>query len=135
MRNPFRPVHRTFSDVADVMLFQPGKVGTIEGYSGQWTVAGVLCFVGMVAACYIDMPEMGVSGASLLGAAVLGVLIYWSRLDNEALQRSYVCAGTTGAFGVVYMVATTLPAKAVLTLWLAAAWLVYLRARMASPRR
>lgn len=132
MKNPFLTIHRLFSDVTDVAIFKPEKVRPVDGYKGAWIAAGVLAFIGTTAACHKDFAIIGVPGAALLAAGVVAVIVHWSRINTEAMQRSYVAAALVGVFGLLYQVAAFWPAKAALSFWLAAAWVIYLRHRTAA---
>jgi hypothetical protein len=135
MTNPFRVIHRVFSDVTEVAIFQPGKVKPIERHQGPWTAAAALALIGTTAACHKDFAVIGLPGALLLAAGVVAVVLHWSRIDTEALQRSYVAAALVGVFGLLYQAAALWPARAALSFWLTAAWVIYLRHRTTEQRR
>lgn len=135
MTNPFRIIHRVFSDVTDVAIFRPEKVKPIETHRGPWIAAVALALIGSTAACHKDFSTIGLPGALLLGAGVVAVILHWSRIDTEALQRSYVAAALVGVFGLLYQAAALWPARAALSFWLTAAWVIYLRQRTTEQRR
>jgi hypothetical protein len=91
--------------------------------------AVALAGLGFVASVRHDFPGDALAVAVVAAAAFVGLLTWWSRVDDESLQRSYVAAGICGVIGIASQ-SQNEALNAALGVWLVVAWVFYMMHRL-----
>lgn len=116
-------------DVASALLLRPARIGRIASHYGPWMFAVALAGLGFVASVRHDFPGDALAVAVVAAAAFVGLLTWWSRVDDESLQRSYVAAGICGVIGIASQ-SQNEALNAALGVWLVVAWVFYMMHRL-----
>lgn len=101
MINSFTSFRRVCMDVARALSFRSVAIQPIAGHKGPWTIAILLLFAGSMLSFRHDSPEFGWPMAAGVAVLVVAMLAFWSRMDAESLQRSYVSAAIFCATSLV----------------------------------
>lgn len=134
-------LRRVLHDTISALTLRPAQIRHIEGHDGAWTIAMVMLCVGMTASARLEFGELGWAPAMTVSAATAALLAFWSRMDAESLQRSYVIALIGGSMAVTEALLNgsagqtgITPVSIALSAWVLVAWIVYIAHRLRMER-